>query len=94
MAPLVSRMKNVIVPPTGATAGGADSTPPRLCQAPVNVGNLYTTTVQLPTASQDLGGGLLVGGILGGGLLAANKIAQKEEGEAPKGGTTGTSGKE
>jgi len=27
-------------------------------QAPVNVGNLYMTTVQLPSAEQDLGGGL------------------------------------
>ncbi|MFL5342996.1 MAG: hypothetical protein ACJ8F7_22925 [Gemmataceae bacterium] len=42
-------------------------------QAPVTVGNLYTTTVQLPSADQDLGGGLFfnISYALGPGDLSA-----------------------
>src|SRR6266700_3108136 len=39
MCPLVPRAKNVSVPPTGATAGAADSTPPRLVHPLENCGS-------------------------------------------------------
>src|SRR5215469_3978963 len=45
MCPLVLRAKNVIVPPTGATAGAAVSTPPRLTHAWVNCGSPEGGTV-------------------------------------------------
>src|SRR5215472_6259177 len=45
MAPLVPRTKNVVVPPAGATAGPADSTPPRLVHVPVKDGSPEDGTV-------------------------------------------------
>src|SRR6516165_10039554 len=39
MCPLVLRAKNVSTPPTGATAGAAVSTPPRLVQGVVTFGS-------------------------------------------------------
>src|SRR5215472_5949304 len=45
MCPLVPSAKNVIVPPTGAAAGPADSTPPRLAHVLVNCGSPEAGTV-------------------------------------------------
>src|SRR5215472_17073446 len=56
MPPLVPRTKNVIVVPTGAAAGPADSTPPRLVHGPVKAGSpedgmaavLYHSALSVP----------------------------------------------
>src|SRR5215472_12624046 len=45
MCPVVPRTKNVRVLPTGATAGPADSTPPRLVHEPVKAGSPDDGTV-------------------------------------------------
>jgi hydrogenase small subunit len=67
-------------------------TPPAT-YAPVTAPQGYTSPIATGI------GGLLVGGLLGGGWMASKKIAQKEATPsagvtAPKGDTTGTSGKE
>src|SRR5215472_18204366 len=47
MCPLVPRAKNVTTPPTGATAGPADSTPPSLAHPWVNCGSPELGTAEV-----------------------------------------------